>query len=308
MSRRYYDLPSLTTLATFETAARHLSFKEAAQELSVTPGAVSHQIKAIEEDIGVQLFERKHRGVDLTLQGEALFEALQISFQRLSQVLKTVRAGEPDEVITVGSTSAVASLWLSASVIGFWRDHPDANVNQIVRDRVFQGPNLPDLYVQYGRSWEIGLEQTPLYRDELVPVAAPDLARRMEGCSLEDLAQSRLIYLDCDDKSWTTWRSWFSKLGYHLPLPAGNTVNNFSVALQAAQEGAGVLLGWRRLIAPLIESGKLQVIGPHQLTAPHRFHLISRPDAELSPKVSELKAWFLSEVVKFSGDVNSSEG
>ncbi|WP_039019812.1 LysR substrate-binding domain-containing protein [Halocynthiibacter namhaensis] len=308
MSRRYYDLPSMTTLATFETAARHLSFKQAAQELSVTPGAVSHQIKALEEDTGIQLFERKHRGVDLTPEGEALFEALQVSFQRLSLVLKSIRAGDPDEVTTVGSTSAVASLWLSPSVVRFWQKHPDANVNQIVRDRVFHGASLPDLYIQYGRSQENGLEQTPLYRDQLVPVAAPNLAAQMEGCSLDELAQSRLIYLDCDDKSWTSWKSWFTKLGYHSPLPSGNTMNNFSVALQAAQEGAGVLLGWRRLISPLIESGALVVIGPHQLPAPHRFHLIGRPEAELSAAACQLKHWFLEEVSAFTDEYSSFKG
>ncbi|MFD1378076.1 LysR family transcriptional regulator [Fodinicurvata halophila] len=90
MSRRVYDLPPLTALAAFETAARHLSFKNAAVELNVTPGAVSHQIRALEEELGASLFVRRHRGVDLTEEGDRLFSTLAESFVRISQRLREI--------------------------------------------------------------------------------------------------------------------------------------------------------------------------------------------------------------------------
>ena len=107
MARRYYELPSLTTLAAFEAAARHLSFKNAAQELSVTPGAVSHQIKTLECELGVLLFRRKHRGVELTVEGEELFKTLALSFFKVSQCLKSIQEKYGGNRVTVGSTSAV---------------------------------------------------------------------------------------------------------------------------------------------------------------------------------------------------------
>jgi len=104
MSRRQYNLPALTSLSVFETAARHLSFKHAAHELGVTPGAVSHQIKSLEADLGAPLFRRQHRGVELTDDGLALFEALAASFLRVSRCLEDIRQRDITRYVTVGST------------------------------------------------------------------------------------------------------------------------------------------------------------------------------------------------------------
>src|SRR5699024_8208501 len=115
---------------------RHLSFKDAAQELSVTPGAVSHQIRALEGDLGTALFRRGHRSVELTDEGEALFEVLSMAFSKISGRLRAIRARRAGAAVTVGSTSAVAALWLSPSLIRFWRAFPDMNVTQLVQDRL----------------------------------------------------------------------------------------------------------------------------------------------------------------------------
>lgn len=302
MSRRHYNLPPLTTLAAFEAAARHLSFKNAAQELSVTPGAVSHQVKALEAELQVPLFQRKHRGVELTEEGEALFETLASSFSKISLSLKTIRDRHTGDTVTIGSTSAVASLWLSPSVVRFWRKHPDVNVNQIVNDRPLRSMPDVDFYIRYGRERDTRLEQTELYRDHLVPVGNAELAQRLTGCALEALAQERLLHLDSDDKSWTTWADWFQQLGYDGPIAPGVRVNNYAVALQAAQDGVGLVLGWQRLLHPLLTTGQLVPIGPHVLAAPHGFHLVGRPDAELSESARLLRNWVIDEVNRSSGE------
>lgn len=302
MSRRHYNLPPLTTLAAFEAAARHLSFKNAAQELSVTPGAVSHQVKALEAELQVPLFQRKHRGVELTEEGEALFETLASSFSKISLSLKTIRDRQTGDTVTIGSTSAVASLWLSPSVVRFWRKHPDVNVNQIVNDRPLRSVPDVDFYIRYGRERDTRVEQTELYRDHLVPVGNADLADKLTGCPLEDLAQQRLLHLESDDKSWTTWADWFQQLGYEGPIAPGVRVNNYAVALQAAQDGVGLVLGWQRLLHPLLTTGQLVPIGPHVLAAPHGFHLVGRPDAELSESARLLRNWVIDEVNRSSGE------
>lgn len=296
MSRRHYNLPPLTTLAAFEAAARHLSFKNAADELSVTPGAVSHQIKALEGDLDTTLFQRKHRGVDLTEDGQALYEALSSSFGRISIVLATIRNRKSGGKVTVGSTTAVAALWLSPAVIRFWREMPDVNVDQLSQDRPFRDRQDMDFFIRYGRDSDPNLSHTPLFRDHLIPVASPEVAKRLAGASLAALAAERLIHLDSEDRTWTTWPDWFRQLGHEGKIATGPRVNSYSVALQLARKGAGLALGWQRLIQPMLQSGKLVSIAPHQLTAPNQFYLVGRPDEDLSDNARALKNWILQEV------------
>ncbi|MBO9479625.1 LysR family transcriptional regulator [Shimia sp. R11_0] len=295
MSRRHYDLPPFTTLSAFEAAARHMSFKNAAQELSVTPGAVSHQIKALEEELGQALFLRQHRGVQLTEDGKVLFETLGATFKQISQQLSRIRNRGGEEAVTVGSTTAVAALWLSPTVINFWREHPAINVHQITQDRPFDRVRDFDFFIAYGLSGDSTLSQTPIYRDELVPVASPVLAAQLDGIELDALARQRLIHLEAASPSWTRWSEWFERLGYTGDIARGARVTSYSVALQIARKGAGIALGWRRLVAPMLQSGKLVAIEPHTLPAPHRFYLCGQPDETLSDGAQKLKAWILSD-------------
>ncbi|MGB3146844.1 MAG: LysR substrate-binding domain-containing protein [Paracoccaceae bacterium] len=293
MARRHYNLPPLTTLAAFEAAARHLSFKEAAQELNVTAGAVSHQIKALEGEIGLALFDRLHRGVALTPQGEALFAALRGAFHDISRVLTEVRRSTDDKSVTICATSAVSSLWLTPRIGQFWRDHPDIAVNQIVSDRPMTDLAKADLFISYGapRSPLSGAEV--LFKDMLQPVCAPELANRIKGTALADLAQERLIHLDSTEASWTNWQHWFAALGYGGPVAKGLKVNNYMIALQAAQDGAGLVLGWQRLIDPLLKTGMLVALGPHTMAAPELFYIAQSDRDNANRAAATLKNWLL---------------
>jgi DNA-binding transcriptional LysR family regulator len=293
MSRRHYDLPSFTTLSAFEAAARHLSFKNAAQELSVTPGAISHQIKALEGDLGIALFQRQHRGVALTPEGEALYETLSSTFRQMSRQLYRIRQTADEDVVTVGSTTAVSALWLSPAVIEFWREHPEINVHQVTQDRPIMNVRDFDFFITYGKSADPSLSQTPIYRDELVPVAAPELASSLHKSSLKELAQQRLIHLESASPNWTTWTDWFDMLGFKGRLAQGTRVTSYSVALQIAGKGAGVALGWRRLVQPMISNGDLAVVGVYSVPAPHNFNLAGRLDEDLSKSALALKSWLL---------------
>jgi DNA-binding transcriptional LysR family regulator len=295
LSRRHYDLPPLTTLTAFETAARHLSFKNAAQELSVTPGAVSHQIKALEGELGVMLFERRHRGVQLTPAGQQLFETLRKSFQEISRQLLKVRKYDEAQTITVGSTTAVSALWLSPAIIEFWKEYPEISVNQITQDRPFQDPRSFDFIIKYGQGADPSLAHTAVYRDELVAVAKSELSKQLEHCSLQSLASQKLIHLDAKSQSWTTWSDWFQELGYEGHISVGTRVTSYSVALQFAGQGAGVALGWRRLIRPLIDSHKLTIVGNFAVQAPKQFHIVGPADSELTEQARTLKNWILRD-------------
>ncbi|MCV6594964.1 MAG: LysR substrate-binding domain-containing protein [Silicimonas sp.] len=295
MSRRHYDLPPLTALAAFETAARHLSFKDAARELGVTPGAVSHQIKALEGELGRALFDRRHRGVELTPEGQALFESLSTAFRQVSRRLAELRDSAQTDAVVVGSTTAVSTLWLAPALIRFWRAFPQINVNQVTQDRPFHAAEKLDFFIRYGRDPDDALHHEEIYRDELVPVAAPRKAAELEGFGLADLAAQHLIHMDSASRSWTTWTDWFQELGFDGGLAKGSRVTSYAVALQIAGETSSVALGWRRLVAPLLEVGKLAVIPGHSLPAPRAFYLVSPKGPGLPPEARALRDWLMAE-------------
>ncbi|WP_171103316.1 LysR substrate-binding domain-containing protein [Ruegeria sp. HKCCD7255] len=296
MSRRHYNLPPLASLSAFEAAARHLSFKDAAVELSVTPGAVSHQIKALETELSAALFIRRHRGVVLTDGGTALYEALSTSFQTVSKVLEQIRSGDSENHVTVGVTTAVAALWLSPSVIRFWQDYPHVKVNQLAQDTAFNDRSDVDFFIRYGHAPGSSLPHTQLYRDVLTPVCSPTLATQLKGATLADIAQQPLIHLDTHDSSWTTWPAWFQALGYTGQVPVQSRVNSYALALQLARKGAGLALGWRRLVHPMLNSGKLVALDEHAIPAPDNFYLVGRADEHLSEGAQSLKSWLLAEI------------
>ena len=296
MARRYYRLPALSTLAAFEAAARHLSFKNAAQELNVTPGAVSHQIKALEEDLGAKLFERRYRGVELTRAGSSLALSLEGAFSDISTTIERIRQARQVQSVTIGATSAVSSLWLTSAVTGFWKENGDISVNQIVSDQPFPRLGRPELVVRYGRDTDPQFVSHELYRDTLVPVCSPAYAANLENPDVETLAQQSLIHLDVDDVKWTTWDSWFSSLDYNGDKAPGFRVNNYTIALQAAQDGRGVALGWKRLVNSLIADGSLVVLGEHSVEAPNRFHIVSAQESDVSPSAMKLRDWLLASV------------
>ncbi|MCR9212881.1 MAG: LysR substrate-binding domain-containing protein [Proteobacteria bacterium] len=294
MARRHYNLPPLTTLASFEVAARHLSFKVAARELNVTPGAVSHQIKALENDLGIQLFERIHRGVSLTEHGEKLYSALQQSFNDISETLSYIRRAASGNSVTISATTAVSALWLTPRLAGFWKAHGEIPINQLLSDHPPPQGQIVDLSIKYGASRGPNKISHKLFSDSLTPVCSPEFAKDGSSLSLADLARQPLIHVDADDKSWTTWESWFRELGYRGDIATGLHVNNYMIALQAAEDGAGIVLGWQQLIRPLLEQRKLASFGRHSLEAPHSFYLIMETDDRLPHSARITRDWLLA--------------
>lgn len=294
MARAHYDLPPMTTLVAFEAAARHGSFKTAAAELNVTPGAVSHQIKALEGELGVALFERVHRGVMLTEDGQDLFTTVQGAFQGMSRSLAQIKRPDMDRAITVAATTAVSALWLTPRITRFWRERPDIRINQIVSDSRVSGTG-PDLIIEYGKGpTRVGLAQE-LFTDRLVPVASPEFVATHPVPELAALAAMPLIHMTALDPDWTTWKRWFAGLGYDGPLARGTKVNNYMIALQAAQDGVGVVLGWKHLVKPFLDNGSLVAFGDYAQEAPSSFYITRDAQTTGIESVDLLEAWLLSK-------------
>ena len=292
MARRFYRLPPLTTLATFEAAARHQSVKHAAAELNVTPGAVSHQIKALESEIGTPLFRRVHRGIELTGAGHELYAVLSRGFQEAASVLDRLRAENPGAEIQVGASTAVAALWLMPRITDFWLQHPDIRISFYISDDVNELlASRSDLTIRYGSGNWPDCEAEHVFDDELMPVCSPAFARTNPVTDLDALANLPLIQMHSVDAGWTTWREWFAMVGRPAVTIKGPSFNNYTIALQAAENGSGVALGWRRLIAPRLQSSALVPLTDVAVAAPGAFYLCFRRDQKLQPDVELLLAW-----------------
>ncbi len=296
MARKHYNLPPLNALAAFEAAARHGGFKRAAAELNVTPGAVSHQIKALEQEIGCALFLRTPGGATLTAEGRDLAAVLGRSFSQTAGVLDRLRQRGSRRGVRIGATTAMASLWLMPRISRFWREHPDIRVSQHASD-LEASPHQPhlDLRIRYGDGHWPGEEARLLFEDEIAPLCSPSFALGREEMDLDALAAAPLIHLEDVDEGWVTWRQWFDALGHESPIDPGVSVNSYTIALQIAQDSNGIALGWLRLVAPLLEQGLLRPIGTKRLRSPGSFFIAWHQTASLAPEAEVLRDWLLAD-------------
>ncbi|MDG2000149.1 MAG: LysR substrate-binding domain-containing protein [Amylibacter sp.] len=290
MRAKQYEIPPLTMLRAFEAASRRGAFNEAASELNVTPGAVSHQVKALEKWLGMPLFSRGHRAVTLTDEGERLFSVLRDSFRDIAAITSSLRTQAETPRVEVLATTAVSSLWLTPRVISFWTDNEDIQINQQVSDSTMERPLTVDLAIEYRLDPPKEPKFIKLFDDELVPVCSPKMAEKLKSASLEELANQALINMDARNENWTTWATWFEMMGYMGPVAMARRVNNYTIAVQLAREGAGVALGWRKLTSALIADGRLVALDHHFCTSPGSFYLIS-PLPELSEPAAMLFDW-----------------
>lgn len=298
MASRYYNLPSLTALAAFEASARHMSFKSAAAELNVTPGAVSRQIKLLEIEAGTALFERIHRGVVLTGAGEELYAVLSRSFSQSADAFERIKSQGRQPTVTVGATTAFASMWLMPRLGGFWRTHQDITVNHQISDAQedLRHPNI-DLRIRYGTGQWVGETAQRLFGDVIYPVCGPGFAADHAATTLDELPGLPLLQLHGVAVDWLDWDQWLGRVG--LPRSGLRTrkFNNYIIALQAARDDQGVALGWHSLVKPLIERGELVRLTKTDIEAPGSFYVTWDAQRPLSPAADTLRQWLTAQAV-----------
>lgn len=296
MVRRHYDLPSLNALAAFEAAARHLSLTRAAAELNVTPGAVSKQVKALEEEIGRPLFLRLHRAIELTPEGHAVFQSLKDAFERVAGTIRQVGLTGSPRSVSIGTTMAFAQLWLMPRLGDFWTAHQDIVIDHIISDRTQEQARTPvDLRVRYGDG-QFGEEDSVLlFGDRIIAVAAPSFLARHKVKSVQDLSGLQLLSVEGVDWTWTTWADFLRATGAPYRKLNVRRFNSYVIALQAAQAGQGVALGWMSLVKPLIARRLLAQASPGEIIAPQSFHLTWPARQPLREEAIILRDWLLSQ-------------
>lgn len=285
-------LPPLTALRAFEAAARHLSFKHAANELSLTPTAISHQVRQLEDHLGVRLFARGARRVDLTPAGQGLFAALRDGFDAMARAVDAVRPGTQPRALVLSTTMAFASRWLLQRLPRFAQAHPGIALHLHTSDEpVDLQAGAAQLAIRYGPASYPGLDCEPLLSSNFAPVCAPALGVRTP----KDLRRVPLIGFEWFRRDATTpdWPLWFERAG-DPPLPRQLQFSDEVHAIQAAIAGQGVALVNLALVAEELRQGLLcQPFGP--TLAGHGFHIAWARARDADPDIAAVRAWLLDE-------------
>ena len=281
-------LPPLGALRAFEAAARLQSFKRAAEELSVTPTAISHQIRALEEQIGVRLFERQTRRVALTAAAERLYPVLRKGFDAFAEAIAELAVRSQRRALTLSATLSFTAKWLVPRVASFRQACPDLDLRlHASDDPVDLHAGVADAAIRYGRGPYPGLIAERLIENRFAPVCSPRLALTQPG----DLRGQALLHSE--------WRAWCERAGLDgIDVEAGLRFTDESHAIQSAIAGHGVALLSLALVADDLAAGTLlQPFGPVLEGYPHWF--VYR-EGELSDEVAALRDWLRMQA-EFTG-------
>jgi LysR family glycine cleavage system transcriptional activator len=235
-------LPPLAGLRAFEAAARHLSFKRAAEELHVTATAISHQVRQLEETIGVKLFERRTRHVLLTAEGQVLLPVLRDGFDSFAHIIEGLSRKQRRATVTLSATPAFTAKWLVPRIAEFRKARPDIDLTLLATlDVVDLNSAVADLALRYGPGPYPGLVSEPLTIDRFAPVVSPRLGVKKPG----DLRSATLLHFDWyrSDPNNPTWRRWLKIAGIEgIDARAGLRFSDETHAIQATVAGAGIAL------------------------------------------------------------------
>ena len=295
-------LPPLDLLAAFEAAARHLSFTRAGVERFVTQSAMSRQIRALEDDLGVALFRRHHRVLSLTEHGARLQAVCQSVLGQLRATVAQIRAPSQREVLSLTTTPGLASLWLIPRLPAFTRAHPgiDVRLDASFEKRALRADGF-DLAIRY-EPVRAG-HGKPLFREAMQPVCSPQLLRR-GGPPLATPADLRFhTLLRVTDHTGggmpLEWDPWLQAVGLPDLQPAATlSFSGYGEAIAAALAGQGVAIGRRPLVDALLKSRKLVAPFKDVASSMRAYVLIVDPAGRGRPAVRALEQWLLGEALR----------
>jgi LysR family glycine cleavage system transcriptional activator len=298
-------LPSLNGLRAFEAAARHLSFTNAASELNVTQTAISHQIKRLEQELGIRLFVRQNRALALTPEAKNYLPGVHAAFNDLRLATERLLRKESDHILTISTLASLAAKWLLPRLSTFQETHPGIDVRITTSTALvdFRNDDV-DAAIRYGHGQWPGLRADWLTADRLFPVCSPALltGNRPLRCP-EDLADHVLLHTSggtSDD-----WRLWLTAAGLPAQLSKhpGITFDLSFMTVQAAIDGIGVAIGRTSYVEADIAKGRLVVPFKITLPADAGFYLVSPEARADSPKLSAFRQWLIASI-QGSAEIN----
>ncbi len=294
MARR---LPSLNGLRAFEAAARHESFTKAADELCVTQGAVSHQVKALEAELGVKFFNREPKRLIITEAGRRYLEVVRDALDRIAAGTDSLQQRQNAGVLTVSTSPNFASKWLVHRLGRFAEAHPgiDLRVSANMHHVDFAREDI-DIAVRHGDGTEHGLHVTRLYTEELLPVCSPALLAGPHPLRQpRDLMHHTLLHMDHRQD----WSKWLVAAGVgDMDLSRGPVFNQASMGIDAAVDGQGVALARTGLAAHDLIAGRLIRPFDLALAVPYAYWIVCPKATANLPKITTFRDWLLAEAAE----------
>lgn len=288
-------LPNLSALRAFEAAARHQNFSRAADEIHVTHGAISHQVRALEQELGVELFVRHGKRLTVTADGERFAAVVRKSLMDVAIAADALKASAHHKRLTVTALPSFAARWLAPRLGRFIEQYPDTEVvlqssNQLVdfaRESV-------DVGVRFGAGHYPGLAVELVMHDYYYPVASPTFNQGRLPQSLNELTKSAL--LRCDGEPWTPW---FAAAGLTHPEPSGGLLfQDSSMLVRAAIEGQGIALARHAIVVQDLQAGALVRLFDVAIKCESSYYFVCLPSAMQKPQVHAFRDWLFDEVAK----------
>jgi LysR family glycine cleavage system transcriptional activator len=297
------QLPPLNALKAFEAAARHESFTRAAEELCVTQGAVSHQVKALEAELGLKLFNREHQRLLITEGGRAYLAVVRDAFDRIADGTQRLLQRQSGGALTVSTSPNFAAKWLVHRLGRFAEAHPeiDLRVSASPHHVDFAREDI-DLAVRHGDGTASGLHVTRLCMEELFPACSPKLLDGRKGLrSPSDLGRFRLLHVN-DHQGWSQWLDFAGVSG--VDLAHGPILNQASMAIDAAVDGQGVVLARTALAAWDLIGGRL--VRPFDIAMPasYAYWIVCSKAVAKLPKIVAFSDWLLAEAAEDARQLN----
>ena len=292
--------PPLSALRAFEAAARHMSFSQAADELHVTPAAISHQIHALEQDLGVKLFHRMNRSIELTVSARVLLPGLSEAFAGIQSSVRRLRAHNDTGTLTVTASPSFAAKWLVLRLHRFQEQCFEVDVRISATDNVVDLTKGDfDIAIRYGAGHYPGLEVELLLKNEVFPACSPQLLAKGPPLGTpEDLSAHALIHDQAIERDplVPTWPMWLKAAGVkNIPAATGLSFNNMHLALDAAIAGHGVVLAQSTIAAADLAAGRLVRLFSLALPDQFAYYIVTAPGALDRPKVRAFRDWLRCE-------------
>ncbi len=295
------QLPPLNALRAFEAAGRHLSFTKAAAELNVTPAAIGHQVKALEDLLKVPLFHRLTRSLRLTDAGQAALPTLGEGFDRLAKAVVDMRAQLDSGLLTISVSPSFGAMWLVPRLEQFRAKHPDIEIRLDGTDRLVDvNRGDADVALRYGPGGYDGVRVDELFSHVNTPVCSPALLDGEHPLRQpDDLRHHTLLHIDWKEAE-ASWRMWLLAAGLSdIDSTRGPRFSMEAMAVQAALDGNGVALVGDVLVADDIAAGRLVRPFDPKLSTPLTFsyYLVTAADMVEQPKITAFRRWLLDDVL-----------
>lgn len=300
-------LPPLTALRAFEAAARHMSFAKAAAELFVTPAALSYQIKQLEEHLGVAVFRRLNRAVELTEAGRALQPRVTEGFDNLRQAVRAVAKLQTETALTITAGPAFTAKWLAPRFFRFANAHPEIELRFVATLRVmdFERDGI-DAAIRFGTADDPDSYSEVLADEWVTPVCTPAIAERIRT---RGLAQIMLLHdesIEFLDPA-PNWEAWARVADMDVDWSHGQRFTNADHAIDFALEGGGIVLGRIVLVERYLDTGRLVMPFRQALRTNASFRFVCPRGAEETPRIATLLGWLREEVAGVGRHVEGME-